>query len=111
MKTLPRFLWLVLLFSIPLWFAASFFDATKIIPVKLPVSALQFLSVLFAAMIATRQSGVSIRDLLLRGIDIKRIKNPLWRVGVFLLMPLTVLLSYLLIWWSGANIPDKMTPL
>ncbi len=111
MKTLPRFLWLVLLCSIPLWLAASFFDATKIIPVKLPFSALQFLSVLFAAIIVTRQSGASVRDLLLRGIDIKRIKNPIWRVGIFLLMPLTVLLSYLLILWSGANIPDKMTPL
>jgi hypothetical protein len=111
MKTLPRFLWLVLLFSIPLWLAASFFDATKIIPVKLPFSALQFLSVLLAAIIVTRQNGDSIRDLLLRGIDIKRIKNPIWQVGIFVLMPLTVLLSYLLIFWSGANIPDKMTPL
>lgn len=111
MKTLSRFLWLVLLFSIPLWLAASFFDATKIIPVKLPFSALQFLSVLFAAMITTRQSGASVPDLLLRGINIKRIKNPMWQVGVFLLMPLTVLLSYFLILWSGADIPDKMTPL
>ncbi|MFN8382519.1 MAG: CPBP family glutamic-type intramembrane protease [Anaerolineales bacterium] len=111
MKTLPRFLWLVLLFSIPLWLAASFFDATKIIPVKLPFSALQFLSVLFAAVITTRQSGASIRRLLLRGIDIKNIQSPIWQVGIFLLMPLTVLLSYFLILWSGATIPDKMTPL
>ncbi|MBK9924497.1 MAG: hypothetical protein IPP66_04320 [Anaerolineales bacterium] len=111
MKTLPRFLWLVLLFSIPLWLAAIFFDATKIIPVKLPFSALQFLSVLLAAVIITHQNGASIRDLLLRGIDIKRIKNPVWQIGIFLLMPLTVLLSYFLTVWSGADIPDKMTPL
>ena len=111
MKTVPRFLLLVLLFSIPLWLAASFFDATKIIPVKLPFSALQFLSVLLAAIIVTYQNGSSVRDLLLRGIDIKRIKNPVWQVGIFLLMPLTVLLSFLLLLWSGANIPDKMTPL
>ena len=111
MKTLPRFLLLILLFSIPLWLAAIFFDATKIIPVKLPFSALQFLSVLLAAIIVTRKNGSSVRDLLLRGIDIKRIKNPVWQVGIFLLMPLTVLLSFLLILWSGATIPDKMTPL
>ena len=111
MKILPRFLLFVLLFSIPLWLAASFFDATKIIPVKLPFSALQFLSVFLAAIIVTRQNGNSVRDLLLRGIDIKRIKNPIWQVGIFLLMPLTVLLSFLLLLWSGANIPDKMTPL
>jgi uncharacterized protein len=111
MKTLPRFLLLVLLFSIPLWLAASFFDATKFIPVNLPFSALQFLSVLLAAIIVTLQNGKSVRELLLRGIDIKRIKNPVWQVGIFLLMPLTVLLSFLLILRSGANIPDKMTPL
>lgn len=111
MKPLPRFLWLVLLFSIPLWLAASFFDATKIIPVKLPFSALQFFSVLFAAVITTRQSGASVRDLLLRGIDIKRIKNPMWQVSIFLIMPLTILISYLLILWSEADIPYKMTPL
>lgn len=104
-------MWLVLLFSLPLWLAASLFDATKIIPVKLPFSALQFLSVLFAAIITTRRSGASIRDLLVRGVDMERIRNPIWRAGIFLLMPLTVLLSYLLIWWSGANIPDTMTPL
>lgn len=111
MKTLPRFLWLVLLFSIPLWLAAIFFDATKIIPVKLPFSALQFLSVLLAAVITTHQNGASVRDLLLRGIDIKRIKNPIWQIGIFLLMPLTVLLSYFLTVLSGVDIPDKMTPL
>jgi membrane protease YdiL (CAAX protease family) len=48
--------------------------------------------------------------LLLRGIDIKRVKNPVWRVGIFVLMPFTVLLSYLLILWSGGKTPDKMTP-
>lgn len=111
MKTLSRFLWLVLLFSIPLWIAASFLDATKIIPVKLPFSALQFLSVLLAAIVVTRSNGDSVRELLLRGIDIQRIKKPMWRVGIFVLMPLTVVMSYLMILWSGTNITNKMTPL
>jgi hypothetical protein len=110
-KTVPRFLWLVLLFSVPLWLAASFLDATKIIPVKLPFSALQFVSVLLAAIIVTRQNGNSVRELLVRGLDMKRIQNPLWWPIIFLIMPLTVLLSYILLLWSGANIPDKMTPL
>lgn len=96
MKTLPRFLCLVLLFSVPLWLAASFLDATKLIPVKLPFSALQFLSVLLAAIVVTRHSGGSVRKLLLRGIDMKRIKNFRWRVGIFVLMPLTVVLSVVL---------------
>jgi membrane protease YdiL (CAAX protease family) len=111
MKTPPRFLWLVLLFSIPLWLTASFLDATKLIPVKLPFSALQFLSVLLAAVVVTRHSGGSVPKLLLRGFDMKRIKNSRWRVGIFVLMPLTVMLSYLMILWSGIEVSDKMTPL
>jgi hypothetical protein len=106
-----RFLWLLFLFSVPLWLAASFLDATTIIPVKLPFSALQFLSVLLAAIIVTRQNGNSVRDLLLRGIDAKRIKNRVWKFGIFLIMPFTVFLSYLFILWSGANIPNETTPL
>ncbi|MGG6268350.1 CPBP family glutamic-type intramembrane protease [Leptolyngbya sp. AN03gr2] len=104
-------MWLVLLFSLPLWLAASFLDATKIIPVKLPLSALQFLSVLGAAIVVTHQGGGSVRELLRRGIDMKRIKNPMWCVGIFVLMPLTVGLSYLMIVWRGAPVSDKMTPL
>ena len=78
MKILPQFLWLVLLFSVPLWLAASFLDATTLIPVKLPFSALQFLSVLLAAIVVTHHSGGSVRQLLLRGMDFKRIKKPMW---------------------------------
>ncbi|MCB9135877.1 MAG: CPBP family intramembrane metalloprotease [Anaerolineales bacterium] len=111
MKTLPSFLWLVLIFSAPLWLASSFFDATKIIPVKLPFSALQFLSVFAAAITTARQNGHSVRELLLRGVDIKRISQPFWRIGIFVLMPLTVALSYWMILWSGGDVPDKTTPL
>jgi uncharacterized protein len=111
MKATPHFSWLVILFSIPFWLAASCLDATKIIPVKLPLSALQFLSVLLAAIVVTHYSGGSVGELLLRGIDMERIKNRMWRVGIFVLMPLTVGLSYLMTLWSGANTSDKMTPL
>jgi len=66
---------------------------------------------ILASIIVTRRSGSSVRELLLRGIDIKRIENPVWRVGIFLLMPVNIALSYLMILWSGASVPDRMTPL
>jgi uncharacterized protein len=110
-KTVPQFLWLVLLLSIPLWLTASFLDATRIIPVKLPLSALQFLSVLIAAIVVTRHRGDSVRELLIRGIDLHRIQSRMWRVGIFVIMPLTVGLSYLMVVWSGASASDKTTPL
>ena len=93
MRIVHSFLWLLLLFSAPLWLAAAFLDATEIIPVALPFSALQFLSVLLAAIVVTRRRGGSVRALLRRGIDVQRIDNPLWRVGIFVLMPLTVWMS------------------
>jgi hypothetical protein len=106
-----QFLWLVFLFSAPLWLAAGILDATQIIPISLPVSALQFLAVILASTIVTRRSGGSVRELLRRGIDIKRIESPMWRVGIFVFMPFNIALSYLMILWSGASIPNKMTPL
>ena len=60
-KRLGLFLLLVLTFSAPLWIAAEFLDATRIIPVRLPLSALQFLSVFIAATLVTRRNGSSVR--------------------------------------------------
>lgn len=74
-RKIRSFLWLLLLFSVPLWLAAAFLDATEIIPVALPLSALQFLCVLLAAIVVTRHSGGSVRKLLRRGIDVQRIRN------------------------------------
>ena len=94
MARLPRFLLWVLALSVPLWAAAHFLDATKIIPVKLPLSALQFLSVLAAALIAGREHGESVGVFLKRGIDLSRIEDMRWRVGVFVIMPAVVFASY-----------------
>ena len=110
-KTLPRFLWQVLLLSLPFWIAAAYLDATKIIPVKLPFSALQFIAALLAAIVVTRHNRRPVRELLLRGVDFLRIQSTGWRIGIFVLMPLVVALSYLLIWWSGADVSHQLTPL
>lgn len=111
MKTLLHFLWLALLFSLPLWAAACFVDTTKFIPVKLPLSALSFLSILLAAVVVTRQDHGSVRDLLLRGLDIQHLQSPGWRMGIFVLMPLVVASSYLIMRWRGVAMPDQRTPL
>jgi uncharacterized protein len=111
MKVLPRFLILVVMLSAPLWLAAQFFDATRLIQVRLPLSALQFLAVLLAALMVTRAEGGSRRALLARGLDFARIPNGGWRAGVFLLMPLTVLLAYTLTVQAGGTIARQATPL
>ena len=75
------------LLSAPLWIAARFLDATAIIPIRPPLSALQFVSVLLAAIIATRSGRGSVPALLARGLDLARVDKPVWRVGIFVLGP------------------------
>ncbi len=111
MKQLRQFLIIVFLLSIPLWLVGYLFDATKIIPIKLPVSALQFLCVLWAAIIVTKRNGHSVSSLLFRGLDVKRINNGLWLYVAFILMPLTVFVSYLFMQWNGLQPPNRLTPL
>jgi membrane protease YdiL (CAAX protease family) len=111
MIQLRLFLILVFLFSIPLWIIGFIFDATKIIPVKLPISALQFFCVIFSAIIVTKKfKGLTI-PFLKSGFDFHRIKNKNWQVAVFILLPLTVLLSYFLTKHFGVLIKNKSTPI
>lgn len=83
MNRLIIFLVLLFSFSIPLWILGYFFDATKVIPIKLPISALQFLCVIFSAIIVTKKSEGSAMPLLKSGFDFRRIKNKNWQGGNF----------------------------
>ena len=111
MKQLRHFIILVFLFSIPLWIIGFIFDATKIIPIKLPISALQFFCVIISAVIVTKKSEGSAIPLLKSGFDFRRIKNKNWQVAVFIIMPLTVLLSSFMIKYFGVLVTNKMTPI
>jgi hypothetical protein len=102
---LRRFLWLVLLFSLPLWLASFGFDATSLTPIRLPFSALQFLAVLAAGVIVTRQRGQAVATWLARGLDVYRVPSTLWLIAVFLVMPAAVALSLLLAIEAGTPIP------
>lgn len=81
-------LWTVVL-SIPLWLAATAIDATQVIPIKFPLSALQFLSAFAAALIVARNSRNSMQAFLARGLDFSRVQGS-WRIWVFALMPCVV---------------------
>lgn len=111
MNIIPQYLFLVFLHSASHWPVASIPDTTKIIPVALAFSAMQFLAIILASIIVTRRSAGSERGLLSRGNDMKRIENPRSRMAIYLHMPINIALSYLLILWSGAIVPDKMITL
>lgn len=72
---------------------------------------MQFLAIILASIIVTRRSAGSERGLLSRRNDMKRIENPRSRMAIYLHMPINIALSYLLILWSGAIVPDKMITL
>jgi membrane protease YdiL (CAAX protease family) len=59
----------------------------------------------------TQQKGESTLELLKDGFDFSRIKSSQWRIGVFVLMPFAVLLSYGLIVVSGAHPSAQWTPI
>jgi uncharacterized protein len=110
MRKQIKFISLVFALSIPFWLLGYWFDSTNFIPVRLPFSALQFLSVLAAAVIVTKSGGGSVSSLLKRGFDFNRITKTGWRFGIFLIMPLTVVVSLMLIQWNGFIITDTSTP-
>ncbi len=110
MKQLRQFVILVFILSSPLWILGYFFDATKIISIRLPISALQFLCVLVAAIIITKRNGNSTISFLQRGLDFHRISVRIWRYSVFVLMPFTVLLSYFLMRCNGVELQHPLTP-
>ncbi|HEY0770545.1 MAG TPA: CPBP family intramembrane glutamic endopeptidase [Sphingobacteriaceae bacterium] len=108
---LTPFLVTLFLLSIPLWILGYALDATKIIPVKLPISALQFLCVPVAAIIEVKRQGNSVSALLIRGFDYNRIRSIPWHFAIFILMPVTVYFSYIIMEWNGMQLPTQATPL
>jgi membrane protease YdiL (CAAX protease family) len=111
MKLLKHFLAIVFLLSIPFWILGYIFDLTRIIPVKLPISALQFTCVIAATIIVTKKDRSSVSSILKRGFDFRRINPGGWRYGIFLIMPLTVLFSYLLVKCGSSQSAIKPTPI
>ncbi|WP_373551166.1 CPBP family intramembrane glutamic endopeptidase [Haliscomenobacter sp.] len=96
-KSAIKFFLLVLLLSIPFWILAAFTrDLTKILPIKLPISALMTFCPMLAAIIlvyrARKTQGV--KELLQRAFDYKRIKDKKWYLPIVFLIPCIAALSY-----------------
>lgn len=108
MKSLKFFL-LVFFLSIPFWILGYIAtDTTKILPIKLPISALMTFCPLIAAAILVykdrKMQGV--KDLLNLSFDLKKIKNKRWYLPIVFLMPIIALLSYCYMKITGAIIPE-----
>lgn len=96
-KSPIRFFLLVLVLSIPFWILGAITkDLTKILPIKLPISALMTFCPMLAAIILVHRArkNQGVKELLQRAFDFKRIKNKKWYLPIVLLMPCIAALSY-----------------
>jgi uncharacterized protein len=112
-KTYIHFFVLVFAISIPFWILGFIGpDTTKIIPVKLPISALMAFSPLLAAAILVykKRKFQGVKDLLKLSFDFRKIKNKKWYIPIVLLMPATALLSYWYLKTTGALLPGPALP-
>ena len=104
-----KFLVLVFALSIPFWilgYVAT--DLTKILPIKLPISALMAFCPLMAAAILTykQRKMQGIKELLKQAFDYEKIKDKNWYLPIIFLMPITALFSYGYLKIIGVLMPE-----
>jgi len=106
-----KFFLLVFALSIPFWFIGGV-TRLQLLP-GLPMSALSAFSPVIAASIFVygENTRESIKELLSRSFDYKRIKAKVWYVPIMLLMPVVTLLSYRLTGRMGLPLPTPHFPI
>ena len=96
-KSPIKFFLLVFILSIPFWILGYIAkDLTKILPIKLPISALMTFCPMLAAIILVYKARKiqGIKELLQRAFDYKRIKDKKWYLPIVFLMPGIAALSF-----------------
>ncbi|MFN8444995.1 MAG: nitroreductase/quinone reductase family protein [Caldilineaceae bacterium] len=92
-------------FSVPFWLLGAL-SGKQLLP-GLPLSALALICPLLAALLIvyrqTQTSGMT--ALLKRSFDYQRIRNKLWVLHTFLLMPGVMLLEFGVLRWMGTAVP------
>jgi membrane protease YdiL (CAAX protease family) len=80
------------------------------LPINLLVGALvTFVPVTAAAILPYRQYGLmGVKELLMKAVDYKKIKNRIWYLPALFLQPLIYFLSYLIMRLVGLPLPDQI---
>ncbi len=114
MRNAVTFCALVVLLSVPFWLVGAVVDlGPPAIPIDLPLSSLQFVCPLIAAVILVgRDDGPGgIRKLLLRAVDLRALTPRIWYLPVILLMPAVLALSYGVLRLAGSPLPEPDIPI
>jgi uncharacterized protein len=111
-KSPLKFFLLVFLLSIPFWILGAVTrDLTKIIPIKLPISALMACCPLLAAVILVyKEQKHGVRELLKLSFDFQKIKDKKWYIPIVFLMPTIAAVSYGHLKVTGGILPESPTP-
>ena len=106
-KTHNYFFLLVFALSVPFWLLGTFLTLPEFIPINLPIAALMLLCPISAALILTRKADKKngVKILLKQVADYKKIKNLIWCLPTFLLIPILMLLAYLIMKWFDIPMP------
>ncbi|MEU8246094.1 lysostaphin resistance A-like protein [Nonomuraea sp. NPDC048916] len=100
-----RFIALTVALSVPFWLAGA---VAGQLTEELPVSALMAVCPGLAAVILVAREGApgGVRRLLARAFDAGRIRDKVWYVPAVLVMPAIMVLSYLVMRFAGAPLPE-----
>jgi len=104
-----KYFLLIFALSIPFWILGYIApDTTKILPVRLPISALMTFCPFIAAaiLIYKKQKVQGVKQLLVLSFDFKKIKGKKWYIPVIFLMPVIALLSYLYVNLTAGIVPE-----
>src|SRR5579884_1703249 len=106
-----KFFLLVFILALPFWLL-GFLVKTQGLPMDLPISALQFVCPLIAALILVyrEEKSDSVKKLLQLIFDFKRIKQKIWYLPIFFLLPLIYALSYEVMLLMGRPLPAANIP-
>jgi len=101
-----KFILLVFAISIPLVWLIGLATSLQFLP-GLPASSLMVIVPVTAALILAYSENrtVGMAELLKRSFDYRRIRAKIWYAPIFLLMPAVMVLSYVLLLWTGTPVP------
>jgi membrane protease YdiL (CAAX protease family) len=108
-KSPLKFFALVFALSIPFWILGYIAtDTTKILPIKLPISALMTFCPFIAAAILVykKQKVQGIKQLLKLSFDYKKINKKKWYIPVVFLMPVLAMLCFWYMKLTAVMIPE-----
>jgi len=112
-RTFPwSFFVLLLVLSLPFW-AITVLTKQLDVPINLPIGALQALNPVFVAMIllSREKKPGSIRGLVARAFDFKRITHKAWYVPMVGIWPLTLVFVYGIMRITDAPLPEPVIPI